>query len=263
MDATLGLKPARRGFTLIEMLAVVVIIGILAALITAAAIAARNRARKARIKIEIDLLQHAIQRYVEEYGEFPPDFTDDAAVTRHLRKAFQKCPASNYPDFSGHSPASALVYWLNGPDGKSGFSANVYNPFDNSESRKPPLCEFDQTRLRPADPDDPTSPLLYYPNIGIAVSSSPYVYFKARKGGYGDASCATAGGEARPYYNVSLGDWVNPKKFQIICAGLDDRFGAGTGFPTGEGGDIAAAYEDENWDNITNFSDITLEDDKP
>ena len=272
MDAKSTLRGPRRGFTLIEMLSVVVIIGILAGLITAAAIAARNRARRARIKIEISQLEQALGHYKAKYGSYPPDFTDPDAVARHLKRAFPKCPASNYPDFTGHTPASALVFWLAGPpEGPTstktiGLSANVKNPFDDSPSRISPLFDFDQTRLRYEG-----DALVYYPDIGVAAASNPYVYFRARAGGkYEPANAgkrqvymSPEGSEVKPYYDGPLTartgntEWVNSKSFQVLCAGSDDIFGNGHQFRAEED------YEEGNYDNITNFSNITLEDELP
>jgi len=145
----------RQGFTLVEMLVVIVIIGILAGLIVGAAVMVRPAVRRATIKTEISQLEIALERYKAEFGEYPPDFfglqhtnTDiiqDAqrAVIRHLRKRFPRYPlpathADAWTRFhddvanatsSWSSPlnvnrldcASALVFWLGGlPDGASG-----------------------------------------------------------------------------------------------------------------------------------------------
>lgn len=95
-------KPPRHGFTLVEMLAVVVIIAILASLITAAAIAARRKAKIAVINMEINQLDMAVKAYKEKFGDYPPDFwgvnhtnatiqaNARAAILRHLRKAFPR-----------------------------------------------------------------------------------------------------------------------------------------------------------------------------
>ena len=53
----------RSGFTLVELLAVIMIIALLAALVTPAVMRARNTARNAAIKAEIDLLHMAIMNY--------------------------------------------------------------------------------------------------------------------------------------------------------------------------------------------------------
>ena len=97
----------RSGFTLVELLVVIVIIGILAALLTGAVVAARLAARRAVIRSDISQLEMALERYKNEVGEYPPDFSylnndDDSTtdtdeeiaakrvLTRHLRKRFPR-----------------------------------------------------------------------------------------------------------------------------------------------------------------------------
>ena len=53
----------RGGFTLVELLAVIMIIALLAGLLTPAVMRARNSARNAAIKAEIDMLHMAIMNY--------------------------------------------------------------------------------------------------------------------------------------------------------------------------------------------------------
>ena len=122
---------ARRGFTLIEMLTVVVIIGILASFVTAAAIAARKRARIFAIHQEVMQLDMAVRNLQTDYGDYPPDFSDVGtspnSVDRWLNKAFPRyVTGSNTPsqqmvsDISTNygvtvsNPASALVVFLGG-----------------------------------------------------------------------------------------------------------------------------------------------------
>ncbi len=64
-----------RGFTLVELLVVIVIIGMLAAIVTPAIMIAMSRAKVARIKAEIDMLHSAIMNYKNEYGSFPPSYS--------------------------------------------------------------------------------------------------------------------------------------------------------------------------------------------
>ncbi|MGQ9505917.1 MAG: type II secretion system protein, partial [Thermogutta sp.] len=59
----LGLAWDRYGFTLVEMLTVIVIIGILAALISAATIYARARAREAAIYAQLKQMEAALMEY--------------------------------------------------------------------------------------------------------------------------------------------------------------------------------------------------------
>ena len=121
--------PAPRGFTLVEMMTVIVIIGILGSLITVAAYRARLAALRAVIKTEISQLQAALESYKSKYGEYPPDFANAnpatnpinnvagtaarTAVYRHLRKAFPRYPinAMTLAFTNQTSPASDPYYY--------------------------------------------------------------------------------------------------------------------------------------------------------
>jgi prepilin-type N-terminal cleavage/methylation domain-containing protein len=270
MDTMSKAREPRRGFTLIELLAVIVIIGILAGLITMAAVAAINKAKKARIKSEIALLETAIQNYINEFDDLP-DFTDTAAVQRHMKNRWPDITDAQINSvLSNQNTASSIVFFLGGmsdpanPKKLIGFSADKRNPFNTSldVSRDPPRFQFDQARLGRMN-----GVLVYYPELGVTMNSCPFVYFRSRgKAGY-DATqtCDISGRDGasgdtqkiQPYYNTETGDWANAGSFQLISAGLDDRFGVGNKYPVG------SDYSPETFDNITNFSNITLDDMRP
>lgn len=103
----MGQRLRRRGFTLVELLVVMTIIGILMGLITVAVIAARNRARIAQVGVEIQGLSNAINEYQNKFGDLPPDFAGvwstpapqapnnarvlaRAAVVQHISRAFPR-----------------------------------------------------------------------------------------------------------------------------------------------------------------------------
>ena len=101
MDAKTKTFRTTRGFTLVEMLIVIVIIGVLASLVTAAAIAALRAAKRFAITNEISQLTMALEKYKQERGDYPPDFAGlqgspaqvlaaKEAVLRHLRKAYPR-----------------------------------------------------------------------------------------------------------------------------------------------------------------------------
>ncbi len=70
-------RQSRSGaFTLVELMVVVVIIGILAALLSVAVYNAVVAARKTRIKAEIDNMHLAVERYATDHGEVPPCLAD-------------------------------------------------------------------------------------------------------------------------------------------------------------------------------------------
>ena len=78
------------GFTLVELLVVITIIGILAAVAVPAIFSAVSTARSTAMKMELNSLETAVQKYQEKYGDYPPDFSDWAVVERHYRKIFPR-----------------------------------------------------------------------------------------------------------------------------------------------------------------------------
>jgi len=204
-------RRVRRGFTLVEMLVVITIIGILAGLAIPAVIMARTRAKIAVVVMDIKQLEMACQAYKEKFGEYPPDFAfvnDPSAtinaparaiVLRHLAKAFPRyTPGVNGGvgwrglrtdlssagiDADSLTPRTALAFWLGGvPDPAnnylpSGFAANPTNPFQTPAqcpSRNNPFFDFDPTRLKPiwASGGGATRAWLYWPQ-GITVDVTP------------------------------------------------------------------------------------------
>jgi prepilin-type N-terminal cleavage/methylation domain-containing protein len=235
-------------FTLVEILTVIIILGLLAALVTGAVLGVLIPGNNAVIAAEIAQLHLAVENFHRQFQVYPPDFHDLAEVRSALRKIFPRCPEENYPDLAGQSPASALAFWLGGPNG-NGFSANPQNPFDTNSSRIGPFFEFDPGRLKIAG-----GVRRYYPPR-VPGLTAPYVYFRAGGNGYeghpGDPP-------VKPFWDTRTHNWVNPRSFQILCAGLDGQFGAGNQFPAGED------YDAANRDDLTNFSGgKTLENARP
>lgn len=85
---------ARAGFTLVEMLVVIAIIGMLMALVSVAVWAALKKAKETKITVEIGQLQTAIQSYKEKHLQYPPSMSEINIVNRkvhfmrHVQVAF-------------------------------------------------------------------------------------------------------------------------------------------------------------------------------
>jgi len=80
----------RTGFTLVELLVAIAIIGILMSIAIPAIFSTISRAKTGAIRLEINALEQAMERYKDKQGDYPPDFSDWATVQRHYRKAFPR-----------------------------------------------------------------------------------------------------------------------------------------------------------------------------
>lgn len=227
----------RSGFTLVELLVVVGIIAVLAALLTPAVMRARSAARNTAIKVEIDMLHMAIMNYRNEYGSFPPAVSDDALnspAVRHLRRLFPRCNnilaqyASNEPPITPRpiTPLNAIGSWL------GGYTSDPTSPRQPAGSRKR-LYDFDQSRLdldpsRPsylayAPPGRPDAPYIYIDAPNYLQNSTTIRSFTLTGGTYfGQRLPVLAVPDA--FDNLTQPAF-NPDTFQILCAGVDNIFG--------------------------------------
>jgi prepilin-type N-terminal cleavage/methylation domain-containing protein len=246
-------EECRRGFTLVEMLVVVVIIGILAGLITAAALRARTRARIALIVLEVSELDAACKMFKERFGEYPPDSA--AATTNFVKRAFPRFPGTA-PATMTPTPEKALVVWLGGmpKSGRpNGFSADPANPFDTTAPGGIlPFFDFDASRIKTNT---------YWPSgvtldtATVTASKAGYVYFRAENGDY-MGKTSTTGAVPMKDGRITGTPWMNPGSFQILACGLDGKWGS----PGAASFGVGTNYKPEDFDNITNFSNGTLED---
>ncbi len=98
MMAAMGIKRPNPGFTLVELMIAITIIGILMAI----AIPAVNRTiiagKQTAIRMEVNALEQAVDRYMQKYGDYPPDGSDWDVMSRHMRRLFPRM--ANVPDFA-------------------------------------------------------------------------------------------------------------------------------------------------------------------
>ena len=226
----------RAAFTLVELLLVIGIIGLLAAISVPVVMQSLTKARNAAIKAEIDMLHMAIMNYKNEYGSFPPCADGGTGlVNKHLARIFPR--AGNAIASSAQvgliNPETAIVTWL------TGYTDNPLSPIAPDSQRKK-LFAFDQSRI---------SGLTYFPS-GKAISTYRYVnssqYAAFPYSGVTPAQLETYGVQfvpptplpAKPsaatpdaWYFTSAASPAgaakvfNPDTFQILCAGRDETFG--------------------------------------
>ena len=232
MTATHRPSVARGGFTLVELLVVVMIIAVLAALVTPVVMRSLSSARNAAIKAEIDMLHMALMNYKNEYGSFPPGISDIANVgdpaVKHLARIFPRCqaipaqinlalPQSANP--RAITTLNAIAFWL------SGYTSNPLEPLATTGESRKKLFDFDNARINPVTggytpSGKPGSPYLYVP-------ASQYGLVPYAGGATPGAMVQTYKGDTTPFYNTSgeSNPPFNPDTFQIICAGRDEQFG--------------------------------------
>ena len=121
----------RSGFTLIEILVVITIIGVLAGLLLPAVMKAVSTAQEGAYKLEIDTLADAVEKYKNKYGDYPPDGSSWQIMERHLRKAF---PQILQTELNLLDPALyASQGWSGDPwNVNSNIIAGIRNDFDQS-----------------------------------------------------------------------------------------------------------------------------------
>lgn len=254
----------RAGFTLIEILAVIVVIAILIALLLPAVSRVQNTARIAQVRTEISALESAVATFKTTYGIQPPSgiflyetaagWNTDAVSRAAIRQMwpqfdFSYNTSGGQFDLDGDgsfgtvtlTPAESLIFFLGGMPSKSvvngknvftltGFSKSPLYPFaaaTPSVKRDPSIYEFDVSRL--VDQNNNGFPEFLDPLPG---QTTPYVYYSGYEGdGYRPSEFGNQG-LSEPYRQAipsSAPPWKQ-KSFQLISPGFDHKFGFGGAF---------------------------------
>jgi type II secretory pathway pseudopilin PulG len=262
------------------MMVVIAIIAILAALLIPTIGMAVKAGKTGALYGEIDTLSQAIESYKTKNGDYPPDFTNLAAVVAHIKKAYPRTPpavlasiTANWGNATFQLPdgrypakldaAEAVVFWLgmlkNDPRNPL-ISILATPPAAGAADPREPVSYYD------FQPEQVTGPLFlvqgqisgtptdldgdWWPEyVPKQAPKAPYVYFDGRELGgkylYWQAfySSLSSAGEVRPYRSNQALDsldngrtfakttnnpssWLDPKKFQLVSAGLDGHFGS-------------------------------------
>jgi prepilin-type N-terminal cleavage/methylation domain-containing protein len=256
------------GFTLVELLVVIVIIGILAGLVTVAVFGALKSAKAADMQQECSKIYGAFEAFRQQFTAFPPDGNGGQdKMKRFVRKAFPNARAGTMPPGevmeATSGPARAVVYWLSevSTDPRQPFRREG-GGFGGTQQQNElffKLYEFRASGLGQQGK-------FYYPKDYDPQRDPPYLYFMNET--YGMASYRTPDGQAfKPYdrgQSTSGGgggrgggnnrDFCAPETCQIISAGLDKLLGTGgtLNLDTSAGGGEAIISEDDE-DNMVSF----------
>ena len=288
--APVGGGSSRHGFSLIELLVVIVIIGILIALILPAIAGVRNRARVAQVTSEITQLDNAIAKFKSVYNVDPPsslyippagDASKWPAADRSKVRAIW--PQFNFDTNGGLANGSkdlhlngaeCLVFFLGGLENTTsdppvvvGFSKDPRSPWQSAgTNREGPFFEFANERFTDVDKDG----LLEYMDA-LPGQTVPYLYLSSQGRNYKRTNAAGSGLAAQDDFDV-FGGPSNPKDlqsvylktatppqahrndgYQIISPGNDGLYGSGGVFKDADTLKNEANRAAEV-DNITNFS---------
>jgi prepilin-type N-terminal cleavage/methylation domain-containing protein len=257
-------RTGRAGFTLVEILVVIAIIGLLAAASLVALSGARGFFRSATAKTRLDDVGRALELYKQKFGEYPPDCrATDQEIRRHILKRWPKALRNSAgigamvaaaKTEMRRTPGSAALFWLAGfpedlPVAGSteitrayyGFFADPVDPFGlliaaadkDSEPRIEPILEltYDSTGKNNGN----------YNDAGFVFNGQVMAYFRAEpRGGYEFVGAEdtvikdeikTAWGAMFattcefPVPYMKDGRWFNPDSYQLILPGEDGSYG--------------------------------------
>jgi general secretion pathway protein G len=85
----------RRGFTLVELVVVVMILGILAAVAAPRMFRSTTDAKKSSTRQSLAVIRNAIELYEADNGAYPPAATLPTSVKKYLSGPFPTCQVGN------------------------------------------------------------------------------------------------------------------------------------------------------------------------
>jgi prepilin-type N-terminal cleavage/methylation domain-containing protein len=269
-ESQTAVNRSRSGFSLIELLVVIVIIGILMSLILPAIASARRAAQITSVATEITQIDQAITTFKGQYGIEPPSSLVIPAAgaawgASDRAKVLAIWPQFNFVTNGGLgnpaklslSGAECLVFFLGGLESGStaaptlaGFSKNPATPWTmGGGTRNGPYFEFDSGRIVDVDGDN-----LFEYLDSLPGQQTPYFYLSSQGKSYKRAN--TAGAELDDFdvfpdapaafaapnsRNMSFAylksDGATPQRansYQIVSPGLDATYGVGGVFNNGD-----------------------------
>ncbi len=207
----------RDGFTLVELLVVIVIIAILIGILLPAIQKVRDSADRARAFNDISQLSNSIGQFQSTFNCPPPPTTIDLSNNSSMTYLNRVWPRLSGPPGLGHIDGNqSLQVFLGGYSNGvyyQGFISSQSAPFGSGTTKTGPFFEFPAARIKNGYFCDPWG--------------TPYVYMASYNGGdynvYGSGQIfggPFAGVTVQPFID-STGKYVNYNSFQIISAGTN------------------------------------------
>lgn len=282
-ESLTAVGPSRSGFSLIELLVVIVILGILMSLLIPAITGMRRTAQENAVGAEIAQLDQAVTRFKGRFGVEPPSSltiptslagwsAEDRQKVLRIWDQFDFATLGGlgaYPTTAIHlNGAESLVFFLGGvnanPTGVPqlvGFSKNPRTPWNaTAQNRDVPFYDrFTPERLVDLDGDKAVEFI-----DGLPGQTTPLIMFSSQGKTYRKSNGAATlddfdvhGGmnNAKDMSQIYLGpDGKTPlraQSYQIISPGFDGLYGTGGAYV--DGSELTGPRSGEA-DNITNFS---------
>ena len=190
----------RAGFTLLELMAVVVILGILIGLLVTALGGAEESAKVRMTKVSMSQLSAAIDSYERKFGSYPPSTLSEAAG------------GANAVNVGVEALVAAL--WSNGWEGGGDLDPDELVNLDADSSKKQ-ITDFPDRQLFEFA-DQWGNPIAYFHNRDYERPQR-YTVEDQETGEVLDD-------EVKAFKNPTTRRFYQHNKFQLISAGPDGRF---------------------------------------